>query len=207
MTHIENIPHILKHGITRKCSPDANPDYVTIGDTSLIGTRTIRQVTINNGNSSHSFKTIILGDYIPFYFGIRMPMLYVVQHGGNCVEKPTPPCDIVYLVCKVCEIILSGINCYFSDGHATDFLTSFYDSSRIHDLPRIIDWNAVKAQYWAGKENLTLRCKKQAEFLVADDIPVQYLIGFGCYNNEVKDKLIALGVEPDKIKVIPHAYY
>ena len=29
------------------------------------------------------------------YFGVRMPMLYVVQHGGNYVPHPTKARDIV----------------------------------------------------------------------------------------------------------------
>jgi hypothetical protein len=31
MTHIENIPHILRHGITHFSSHNANPDFVPIG--------------------------------------------------------------------------------------------------------------------------------------------------------------------------------
>ncbi len=32
MTHIDNIPHILKYGITHKNSKNANPHYKAIGD-------------------------------------------------------------------------------------------------------------------------------------------------------------------------------
>jgi hypothetical protein len=207
MTHIENVPHILKYGITHRNSSNANPDYVTIGDTSLISTRATKQVPITNGNRFQPIRNIVLGDFIPFYFGIRMPMLYVMQHGGNCVERATPPKNIVYTVCKVTDIMQSGITYYFSDGHATDFLTLFYDSSKVNELPNIVDWNAVKSKYWSGEENLLIKCKKQAEFLIADDIPAQYLCGFGCYNDESREKLIALKIESDKIKIIPNAYY
>ena len=68
MTHIANMLHILEHGITHSSSPHANPDYRPIGDGSLIGSRAAFPVTGN--------KT--LGDYIPFYFWGRMPMLYVI---------------------------------------------------------------------------------------------------------------------------------
>jgi hypothetical protein len=69
---------------------------VTIGDASLISTKTTKQVSISNGSRSQSFRTIILGDFIPFYFGVRMPMLYVMQRGGNCVERATPKGNIIY---------------------------------------------------------------------------------------------------------------
>lgn len=207
MTHIENIPHILQHGITHRNSSNANPDYVTIGDTSLISTRATKQVLITNGNRSQLIRSIILGNFIPFYFGVRMPMLYVIQHGGNCVEKSTLPKSIVYSVCKVTDIMQSGITYYFSDGHATDFLSLFYDNSKINELPNIVDWSAVKSKYWSREENLLIKCKKQAEFLIADDIPSHYLCGFVCYNEESKQRLMDMGIESNKIKIRPDAYY
>jgi ssDNA thymidine ADP-ribosyltransferase, DarT len=65
ITHIENIPHILQHGITHSTSLNANRNFVPIGDGSLIATR--NNFLLNNGR--------LLGEYIPFYFGLRTPML------------------------------------------------------------------------------------------------------------------------------------
>ena len=42
MTHIMNIAHILKYGITHKNSRNANGNYKDIGDVSLISTRADR---------------------------------------------------------------------------------------------------------------------------------------------------------------------
>ncbi|GAB6011453.1 type II toxin-antitoxin system toxin DNA ADP-ribosyl transferase DarT [Viscerimonas tarda] len=202
MTHIENIPHILQYGITHKNSLNANSDYITIGDKSLIDTRSAKQIHIEEG------ETIILGNFIPFYFGIRMPMLfYVMQHGGNFVEKATPAEDIVYLVCAIRKIIDSDKTYFFSDGHATDSLTTFYDKSKVRELPNIIDWDAIKARYWSGNENLILKCKKQAEFLVQEDLPPDYIIGFVCYNEETKEKLMTMGIVNEKIRIRNQAYY
>jgi hypothetical protein len=52
MTHIENIPHILQYGITRKDSPNANANFISIGDVSLISTRSHKLVRIDNGDFS-----------------------------------------------------------------------------------------------------------------------------------------------------------
>src|SRR5690554_470007 len=79
ITHIENIPHIIQNGFTHASSPNANHDFVPIGDRSLIATR--HSFMLNNGR--------LLGAYIPFYFGPRTPMLFVVQRGYNAVA-PTP---------------------------------------------------------------------------------------------------------------------
>ena len=56
-----------------------------------------------------------------------MPVLYVVRHGGNFVSEATPSSDIVYLVCSLKEVIDSEIPNLFTDGHATDKFTTFYD--------------------------------------------------------------------------------
>lgn len=208
ITHIENIPHILQYGITHKDSINKNPDYKNIGDLSLIDTRSKKKVNIDKGEfNPDNGDTITLGDFIPFYFGVKMPMLYVAQHGGNFVESATSPTDIIYLGCSVSKIISSKLNFYFSDGHATDMLTSFYDKSNINELVNIVDWEAVKSSYWGGVENLNIKRKKQAEFLVSGDLSPDFIVVFGCYNEIAKDKLISLGVASDKIKIIPQAYY
>lgn len=208
MTHMKNVPHILQYGITYKRSVNANPNYVTIGDVSLIDTRSNKIVSIDNGDLLNSYApTIRLGDFIPFYFGIRMPMLYVMQNGGNFVEHATPPKDIVYLVCSLNKILEANNSFYFSDGHATDNYTTFYDSNKVSELPQIVDWNAVKAPYWGGSENLNIKRKKQAEFLVTKDIPPEFIVGFGCYNKSSEKELLEMGITADKIKVIPSAYY
>lgn len=205
MIHIENIPHILKHGVVHKNSPNANPDYISIGDISLIDTRAIRTVNISNGKRSKSYGSIILGDFIPFYFGVRMPMLYVMQIGGNYVERATPPQNIVYVVCNLNEIVLSGIDFYFSDGHATDNFSLFYDKSKVEELPNIIDKNAITAKFW--NDNLDIKRKKQAEFLLANDVPANLLAGFVCYNEVAKQRLVEMGIDTEKIKIYSQAYF
>ena len=208
ITHIDNVPHILERGITNKNSTFKNPYYKNIGDSSLIKTRNSKEVTIDNGQSNieRSIK-ILLGEFIPFYFGVRMPMLYVAQLGGNFVEKATSASDIVYLACSVVRIVSNGNKFYFSDGHATDILSSFYDQTNINNLVYILDWKAIKSHYWGGNENLDLKRKKQAEFLVLDDIAPDCLHGIGCYDSLANEKLIAMGVDEKTIKIIPESYY
>ncbi|HFK5574058.1 DUF4433 domain-containing protein [Elizabethkingia anophelis] len=208
MTHIENIPHILTHGITHRTSHNSNPNFISIGDVSLIDTRSRKIISVDNGDLFNpNAKVITLGDYIPFYFGVKMPMLYVMQHGGNFVERATPPQNIVYIVCRIKNIVNAGMTFYFSDGHGTDSLTSFYDTTHINNLANIVDIKAIKTSYWGGPENLDLRRKKQAEFLISGDIPPNFISGYGCYNEESKQRLIAMGIADEKIQIVPQAYY
>jgi len=134
-------------------------------------------------------------------------MLYVIQHGGNFVPQATSPEDIVYIACSIKKIYDLGYEFYFSDGHATDFLTIFYDKSEINNINSIIDWDAIKKPYWSGEENLDIKRKKQAELLIKGDVSTDCIIGFGCYNENAKIKLQNFGISEKKIKIIPNAYY
>ena len=118
MTHVENIPHVLQYGITHSTSLNANPGFVPIGDSSLITTRS--RFVLNNGRR--------LGEYIPFYSGARMPMLYVIQNGYNMVQ-PMPAQDIVYCITSVQKIIESNLEYLFTDGHAVDSFSTQYGAA------------------------------------------------------------------------------
>lgn len=208
MTHIENITHILQNGITHKNSPNTNANFISIGDSSLIDIREKKEILVTNGkNHLTKTKTITLGNYIPFYFGVRMPMLYVIQNGGNFVVKAVSPENIIYMVCIMKKILDVRLTYYFCDGHATDNFTTFYDKKQIKRLPAIINWNAVKMKYWSGEENLNLIREKQAEFIVKQDINTELIAGYVCFNKSAKDKLQVMGIYDKRIKIIKEYYY
>lgn len=202
MTHIDNIPHILQYGVVHSSSPDQNPGYVSIGDKTLIDFRRSKRVKINPEQS------IVLGDFIPFYFGVRMPMLYVMQRGGNFVEKAYNPEEIVYVAISLKKIVDNGYEFYFTDGHATDFLTSFYSEKNLDSLPELLDWSAIKAHNWSGDGIETdLKRRKQAEFLVRQDVAADCIYGYACYNETAKARLLLMGISEDMIRIFPKAYY
>lgn len=208
ITHIENIPHVLDYGVTHRNSVNANPAFRSIGDVSLIDTRNSKRVQVDNGDLfSEQAVSITLGDFIPFYFGVRMPMLYVIQRGGNFVQTKTEATEIVYIACSLQKIVELGLPFYFTDGHATDNLTTFYSSDFVEQLPKIVNWEAVKSKYWSGEENLNVKRKKQAEFLAQADIPSDCIRGFGVYDDQAKQKMLNFGIDETIIKVIPKAYY
>lgn len=99
MTHVDNIPHILQHGITHRNSQNTNPNYISIGDSSLIDNRRSTNINVTNG-SENIIESITIGDFIPFYFGIRTPMLYIIQNGYKGVIKQKPE-DIIYCVTSI----------------------------------------------------------------------------------------------------------
>ncbi len=205
ITHLQNVPHILQNGITHRNSPNANSGYINIGDSSLINTRNKKYIFVNNGGQvDPATRRISLGEQIPFYFGFRMPMLYVIQHGYKGVTRQSPE-NIVYCVCTLQKIIDSGLEFFFTDGHAIDSLSSCYDASKINDIRSIIDTDAINAIDWTSARDL--KRKKEAEFLVNGDIPANCVVGFICYNTEAKSKLLAMNIEEGKIYVDLKYYF
>ncbi len=196
MLHIENIPHVLLHGITHAQSANANAAYVPIGDSSLISTR--NAFVLSNGRR--------LGDYIPFYFGVRTPMLYVVQKGFNWVA-PTPAQDIVYCVSSVQKIMEHPLNFVFTNGHAVDGFTSQYDRNDIDSINDLLDWDAIKAKFWKSETDLDLKRRKEAEFLIEQDVPFGALLGFVVYNQDAKQKLTTWGVSDQQVQIRPNYYF
>jgi hypothetical protein len=190
MTHIENIPHILEYGITHSSSEKANPSFVPIGDSSLIDRRS--NFILANGKR--------LGEYVPFYFGCRMPMLYVIQNGYNMVS-PTPAENIVYCVSSVQNVIDENLSFIFTDGHAVDSFSSQFTEEDIENFDNLVDMVAVKESYWKKENDLDLKRRKEAEFLVFGNLSLGAILGYIVYNKVAKDRLVDFGVEQGKIHV------
>jgi len=196
MIHIENIPHILKYGITHSSSVNANPAFRSIGDSSVISTR--NSFLLNNGKR--------LGEYIPFYFGVRTPMLYVIQHGFNMVE-PIPPEKIVYFISSVEKIIEYDHEFVFTDGHAIDSFSTQYLQADVENINEILDWEAINARYWKNEDDLDRKRRKEAEFLVLDDIDVSGILGYIVYNQGAKEKMLNFGLDEEKVLIKSDYYF
>lgn len=196
MTHIENIPHIIQYGITHFNSKNANPNFVPIGDFSLIKTR--------NDFPLQNERT--LGEYIPFYFGVRMPMLFVIQKGYNMVN-PTHPSNIVYCVSSIQNIIDLELEFVFTDGHAIDKFSQQFGPGDISNIGNIIDKNAINAKYWKSDNDLDLKRRKEAEFLVLGDISSSAIKEYIVYNDNAKNQLIQYGINKSSIVVNSEFYF
>jgi len=196
MVHIENISHLLQFGITHWNSVNKNSNYIPIGDNSLINSRNFTRLSNNE----------ILGNYIPFYFGSRMPMLLVIQKGYN--EVPiTEPEKIVYCISTVQKIMDLQLDFIFTDGHAVDKTSTIYGLNDVHSILNIVDFDAIKAKYWKKETDLDLKRRKEVEFLVKTDIPPKGISGYVVYSQTAKDILIELNIDADKIVIRPTFYF
>ena len=174
MTHIENLRIILREGIYAP-NKKLYPEYINIGDESLIEQRGVLNVPVPPGG--------VLADYVPFYFGGHSPMLLKIKTGHGCVKKRAQQ-EIIFLCTHIDRVVQVCPEYCFTDGHAKDRLTIFYNN--LADLDKV-DWAAVGEQYWTSTENKPDRMrKKQAEFLVKSYVPINSLSGIIVLDEETK---------------------
>lgn len=199
LVHIDNIPHILQYGITKRTSRNADPDYVPIGDATLISTRQSLKIP---GTDE------LIGNYIPFYLGPRSPMLYTIQKGYNGVRQQNPS-SLVYCVVRISDIIKGGLKGYFTDGHARSANTVFYENKRLGEINALLCYDNLYRSQWGEDFDNTGEAKrlKSAELLLENDLGPEYIVHFVVYDTAAKEKLIQYGVDPEKVHPFPKFYF
>ncbi len=180
IVHIKNVEYILNNGLFVRSHHQADPNYINIGDAKLIQQRNDYAVKIIPPGGQ-------LGDYVPFYFGPLSPMLLNIKTGERGIIKQ-PQEDIIYLCCYLNSVINLCPNWCFTDGHAKDALTTFYN--KIDDLDKV-DHALVSERYWFNTEEYSSRMrKKQAEFLVKSAVPVQCIENVVVYNQNAAENVM-----------------
>ncbi len=179
--HINNLPFILKNGLCTASSKVSDPNYQSIGDSSLISFRKNMEACDPPGGK--------LLEYIPFYLGPRSPMLYQIAKGYEDIPKQAQE-DIVYLISSFNQVEAHNLAFFFTDGHARSLTSSFYNSKQDFDK---LDWNAIYTTSWKSDEiDLRRKEKKQAEFLVKNHVPVSAIEYLGVFNETAKQKVVCL---------------
>lgn len=199
ITHIDNLPFILKNGLHCSNSEIKDADFKPIGFKTLIENRNKRSVPIKPfGN---------LSDYIPFYFWYRMPMLFVIHKKNDPEVYLTNNKDIIYLVSNFEKLNENNCNFIFTDRHAQLEYANFYNS--LDDLNKL-NWKAIKTNEWARQFGIDIMEMKQAECLIYKHLPIQAIYGIAVYNNDIKLKieetLTNLNL-PISVKVKPDFYF
>ena len=101
-------------------------------------------------------------------------MLLNIKTGYRGIRK-RPQDELIYIVCRIKDIVAQCPAWCFTDGHAQNKLTEFYND--IKDLTHV-DWEVVCTQFWGNDEaNMDRMRRKQAEFLVKDCVPVSCVAG------------------------------
>lgn len=177
--HIDNLDYIVnKKEITCPSHPNANPDYIGIGDDTLIAHRKERPISLPPYGT--------FNDYVAFYFGRRSPMLYNIKNGYQGVTRRSQD-EIIYLVTSFEKVKEINIPYVYFDGHGYHHLSQIFNSEAGLNN---VDWNAVNAIRWSdSEEDPDLKRRKQAEFLLFRSLPLEAIIGIACFSNGSKERV------------------
>lgn len=173
ITDIANLPGIIASGL------QSDAVMVQSGQHSVIGydhikLRRLQEISVD------CCESMYVGEFVPFYFCPRTPMLYTVNM-GNTGKPAGCQRDIVHLVSSVGTGIELQRHWAFSDGNAGARHTDFYnDIDKLADL----DWSTINAKYWGEK-----RHQKQSEFLVAGQFPWRGIHFIGCHSQAAVERV------------------
>lgn len=169
ITHLDNVPWLLANGL-HCASGLQDPGFVAIGNPDLIGRRAARIVPKSPGGT--------LGDYVPFYFTPKSPMLFNIRTGYGGIRRRGND-EIVIVVSAIPTLILQEIAFLFTDRHAYTQLATF--SADLHSLPTMIDWDILCRNDFSRSDDYPDKVERyQAEALVHRHVPVAALLGIGC---------------------------
>lgn len=183
ITHLDNLPGILQAGCLH-CQQqlgDAGRHPVSIAYPGIQDRRLVTQVPCGPGG--------VLHNYVPFYFAPRSPMLYAI-HNNRVEAYDGGQTPIVHLVSSVPQIQTANHRFVFTDGHATMAFTRFFTET--DDLDQI-DWPLMQATYWHDTpQDPDRKRRRQAEFLVYNQVSVSALIGVGVINERMQQRVETL---------------
>jgi hypothetical protein len=122
-------------------SADVDPNYINIGNASLIDKRTRRYVPIPPGGP--------LSDYVPFYFTPFSIMMYNIKTGYGGITRRDNR-DIVMFVSSVHRLEELRVPFLFTNQHAYAVDTEFYDDLQ---YLREIDWPLLQRRDFKTDDN------------------------------------------------------
>lgn len=161
MTHYSNLSKIIELGLLSGYElRQRNIIPRNIGYQQLKHDRSRRIVDKPPGGT--------LDNYVPFFFTTRPPMIVAISK-GSVTEYGGTQQEVVYLVTSTKIIVDHGCSWCFTDGHAIERITEYYN--QLVDLQNI-DWAAIHAWDWRPTaDDPDKQRKKQAEFLVLNQVP------------------------------------
>ena len=199
IVHVRNLPWIIDNGLHCPNSDTQDPNYVSIGNASLIEKREHRTVPIlPNGT---------LSDYVPFYFTPFSMMLYNIKTGYGGIAKRDNE-EIAIIVSSLHRLKETGLPFVFTNQHAYAVDTDFY--SDIEDLSKI-DWPLLQRRdFKTDDADPGKQLRYQAEVLVHRHVSLNAILGVCCVNDTIKKDLDALLNNPQErvvIKTTPQWYF
>lgn len=173
ITHRDNIPWILDHGLHAASAKVLDPNFRSIGNPDLIDKRSRRAVKVGRRGT--------LSDYVPFYFTPFSIMMYNIHTGHNVPHVPNE--QIVILVSSLHRLTELGIPFVFTDQHAYPLMANYFTD--LEDLDEV-DWTLLnRKDFKHDPDDPGKKERYQAEALIWKHVPVEALLGICCYTSAV----------------------
>lgn len=201
LTSIANLASIWAEGALIASSQ--LPDHVEVDE---LGSRKIKQDRATRPVRCAPGRFV--GDYVPFYYCARSPMLYFAHTKNPLSPFVGPQSDLVHLVSHIDVISEFGIDFAITDRNAALSYAAFSDD--LEDLDQLVDWTLQAQKYWNDTRDEPDRMERRmAEFLVYDRCPVEALVGLGVMDESAKAQVeVALaGFAHAPIHVTRNWYY
>ncbi len=181
ITHIENLPSILKHGIlSHGLVESRHVPFKPIYDADIVSNR--------KAKTTPEHKS--LWEYANLYFQPRNPMMYRVVH-----EKGRKELAVI----SVKSDIMGGAGVLIADGNAANNPTQFFPTTE--GLKVIQDqWPVIQSDYWKSDDGS--KRKIMAECLVPEMITPDHIITIYVADHETKQKAERL-LGPSRVPLVP----
>lgn len=180
ITHIDNMPWIMKHGLHCRTSPVQDPTFRTIGDPDLILKRTARQVPAGRRGG--------LSNYVSFYFTPFSPMLYKIKTGHGVPAVPMS--DIVILATSLPRCVETETEFVFIDRHAYLVTARYFTDLKHLDQ---IDWKLIASRDFKRDTNRPDKVERyQAEALIYRHVPISTLLAIICYCPAAESRILEM---------------
>ena len=202
IVHVDRLSSIIANGhlwcdahINRQGAPG-----------TTIGMNNIKQRRLTN--ALHSHPDLHVGDCVPFYFCPRSVMLFLIHRGNDPeLEYRGGQGPIIHLEADVRQTVAwasrNERRWAFTTSNAGSFLFDDYsDLSQLHK----IDWDAVRANQWAGERKFY----KQAEFLIEHSFPWELVSRIGTNSVETYRQVVRFvrsSTHRPAVKIKPDWYY
>jgi hypothetical protein len=164
-THVDNLAGIaVRDGLFADCVLRSSAITVReCGDLDIKLRRRSTPVRVAPGG--------VVGDYVPFYFAPRSPMLFKIWKGGvPTYQEGQEP--LVYIVTSLATVDAAALPWVGSDGHVAASMSEHTnDWAR---LDSIVDWPLMKERIWRDTEEDGDRMRRRmAELLINRVFPAQ----------------------------------
>jgi hypothetical protein len=180
MTHIRNLPSILRSGIL---------SHATI-TRQKIQHKDVSDLEVQHRRST-TYETVYgrpLHDYVPLYFNPHNPMLSKLRANQH---------ELIILEISPRRIMEN--QCVVSDGNAASPRSDYYE---LEEGLMHIDWALIRKGSWYGVDDGKRRMC--AEVLVPDKISAQHFITIHCYSDGFRRHISSPGIP---VKVSRQLYF